>query len=197
MRLVLMGTPALAVAGFSALVEAGHEIAAVFTQPDKESGRGRKVQPCPVAAWAKEQNLPLFQPTTFRGSPTRSTLRSIAPDAYVVTAYGRILPRGVLMIPRYGAVNLHGSLLPRWRGASPIQSAIAAGDTSTGLTTMLMDEGLDTGPILRTWEMELGDSDTAHTIGRAMAQASGPLLVDTLAGLEDGHYSLARNRTRE
>jgi methionyl-tRNA formyltransferase len=187
LRLVLMGSPALAIPGFAALVEAGHHIAAVYTQPDKPAGRGRRLQACPVAQWARAQGHRIEQPETFRKSENRRILSSFEADALVVTAYGRILPRGVLAIPRLGAVNLHASLLPRWRGASPIQAAIAAGDVETGLTTMLMDAGVDTGPTLLHTVLPIGAREDSVSLGQRLAAVSGPLLVRTLAGLAHGN----------
>ena len=186
LRLVLMGSPAIAIPGFRALFEAGHHIAAVFTQPDKIFGRKRELKACPVAAWARQMELRVEQPATFRKKEPRQILGDLAPDAFVVTAYGRILPRSVLAIPRLGAVNLHASLLPRWRGASPIQAAIQAGDSETGLTTMLMDVGLDTGPMLLVERIPILPTEDSPSLSQKMADISGDLLLRTLDGLAEG-----------
>jgi methionyl-tRNA formyltransferase len=158
----------------------------VYTQPDRPTGRGQRTAPPAVAQWAKQRGLHVEQPVTWRDEGTREALRALAPDMVVVTAYGRILPKAVLAVPRLGAVNVHASLLPRWRGASPIQAAIAAGDRETGITTMLMDTGLDTGPMLLIERVAIEQHDDAVSLAQRLAQRSGPLLVETLARLERG-----------
>lgn len=180
-----MGTPALAVPTLEA-VAARHDVVAVVTQPDRPSGRGRALTPSPVKAWAVERGIEVLQPRTLREEGIRDRLAAVRPDVAVVVAFGQLLPPDVLAIPPLGCVNLHASLLPRHRGASPIQAAMLAGDDPTGVTTMLMDEGLDTGPILLTREVPIAAEDTAGTLGRRLGEVGAELVVETLAGLRDG-----------
>lgn len=185
-RILFFGTPELAVPTLAALVAAGRAPLRVITQPGRPVGRGQKVQDPPVARWAREHGLEVMQPERVRRAEFLDAVRPLAPDVAVVVAFGQIFPRELLEIPRYGCVNLHTSLLPRWRGASPIQAAVAAGDTVTGATTMLMEEGLDTGPILLQEEMAIGPRETAGELTARLAEAGGPLMVRTLELLEAG-----------
>ncbi len=182
MRLVFAGTPEFAVTALHALVGAGHEIALVMTQPDRQAGRGLDLRASPVKQAALEHGLPVAQPATLRDTTVQAQLAALAPDAMVVAAYGLILPPAVLAIPRLGCVNIHASLLPRWRGAAPIQRAILAGDGETGITIMQMAAGLDTGPILRRAPVAIDGEDTAGTLHDRLAALGAREIVTVLAG---------------
>ena len=184
MKLVFMGTPDFAVPCLTALQEAGHEIAAVFTQPDKPKGRGYALTPPPVKEKALSYGLPVYQPATVRDGEAEALLREIGPDAVAVVAYGKILPPALLEIPRYGCINVHASLLPRHRGASPIQWAIVCGDEKTGVTTMQMAEGMDTGDILEQAETPIDPEETAESLHDRLSHMGAKLLVQTLQDLE-------------
>ena len=187
MRLVFCGTPAFAVPTLEALRAAGHEIALVVSQPDRPVGRAQQMTAPPVKQAALAAGIPVTQPEKIRNNAEfRAQLEAIAPDAIVVVAYGRIIPLWMLALPRLGCINLHGSLLPKYRGAAPIQWAVAMGDAVTGNTTMLLEEGLDTGPILLQQSVEIGPSETATDLFVRLAEAGAPLVVETLAGLDDG-----------
>lgn len=183
MRVVFVGTPAAAVPSLRAVHEA-FETAAVYTRPDRPRGRGRHVSPSPVKEEAVALGLRVEQPTSLRKEAERLT--EIAPDVIAVVAYGMILPKSVLDVPKLGCVNVHFSLLPRWRGAAPVERAIAAGDVKTGVCTMLMDEGMDTGPVLMRAEVPIAEHDTTGTVTGLLAIIGGGLLVRTLVALEDG-----------
>ncbi len=179
-RLVLMGSPAFALPTFQALAEE-HEIAAVFTQPDKPAGRGLRPTPPPVKIWAEAQGFPVFQPRSLRRDPEAvARLRDLRPDVIVVVAYGLILPPEVLQLPPYGCLNLHASLLPRYRGPAPIQAAILNGDPETGVTVMLMTEEVDAGPILAMEREPIYPEDTAETLGERLAQRGARLMREIL-----------------
>ncbi len=186
MRLVFAGTPEFSVAALDALVAAGHDIVGVYTQPDRPFGRGQKLTPSPVAQRASALGLPLFKPATLRKEPEAlDTLRALAPEAMVVVAYGQILPQTVLDIPRLGCLNIHASLLPRWRGAAPIQRAILAGDRETGVTIMRMDAGLDTGPMLLRESLPIG-AMTAGELHDALMPMGARLITEALRRLKAG-----------
>jgi methionyl-tRNA formyltransferase len=185
-RILFFGTPDFAVPALAALVAAGRAPVAVVTQPARPVGRGHRMQDPPVAACARAQGLEVMQPERVRSPDFLAQAAALAPDVAVVVAFGQIFPRALLELPAHGCVNLHASLLPRWRGASPIQAAIAAGDARTGVTTMLMEEGLDTGPILLQEETAIGADETAGDLSRRLAEMGGALLVRTLARLEQG-----------
>jgi len=185
-RILFFGTPELAVPTLAALVAAGRTPAAVITQPSRPVGRGLKVADPPVAAWARERGLEVIQPVKVRDPAFLVQAAELAPDVAVVVAFGQIFPTALLQIPKHGCINLHASLLPRWRGAAPIQAAIAAGDPLTGVTTMLMEEGLDTGPMLLREETEIGPGETAGELGRRLADMGGRLVVRTLEAMERG-----------
>lgn len=186
-RLVFCGTPRFAVPTLEALLAAGHAIPLVVTQPDRPVGRAQEMTAPPVKQTALAAGLTVTQPEKIRNhAEFRAQLEEIAPDAIVVVAYGRIIPPWMLALPRLGCINLHASLLPKYRGAAPIQWAVAMGETVTGNTTMLLEEGLDTGPILLQQEMPIGPEQTAVDLFDALAQAGAPLMVTTLAGLSDG-----------
>jgi methionyl-tRNA formyltransferase len=189
MNIVFAGTPEFAVPALKALLDAGHRVLAVYTQPDRPAGRGRRLSTSPVKEFALAHELPVRQPTTLRTDAEAEALRSLAPDAMIVIAYGLILPRSILTIPRLGCINVHASLLPRWRGAAPIQRAIEAGDARTGVTIMQMAEGLDTGPILASHETPIEAHDTAATLHDRLGALGASLLAETLAKLEHGAVS--------
>jgi methionyl-tRNA formyltransferase len=185
MRLAFAGTPEFAVAALDALHGAGHEIAGVFTQPDRPAGRGRKLSASPVARRAGALGLPVHKPERFREAAQQS-LRELGVELMVVVAYGLILPQAALDIPRHGCLNIHASLLPRWRGAAPIQRAIEAGDSETGITIMQMDAGLDTGPMLLSERTRITEQTTAAQLHDVLATLGGRLIVEALAGLQAG-----------
>ncbi len=185
MRIVFMGTPDFAVPSLAALLRGGHEVCAAYTQPDKPQGRKQVLTPPPVKTLAAENGIPVFQPQTLKDEAEQERLRQLAPDVIVVAAYGKILPKAVLDIPEFGCVNVHGSLLPRWRGAAPIQWSVIAGDSVTGVTTMRMAEGLDTGDILLSWETPIGARETAGELFGRLAEAGAELLLETLERIKD------------
>ena len=189
MRIVFLGSGAFAIPGFQALLDAGHEVAALVTQPDRERGRGRRPAPPPLKPVAERSRVPVLQPLRVREPAVQEELRRLAPELQVVVAYGQILPRGVIDIAPRGTVNAHASLLPRLRGAAPIQWAIANGDTETGVTTMLIDEGLDTGPTLLARATPIGPEETAADLEPRLARLAAEVLVDTVAGLAGGSLS--------
>ncbi len=184
-RIVFMGTPDFAVPALRILLQRGEEVAAVVSQPDRRQGRGRKLSPPPVKELAIETGIPVLQPEKIKGV-LAGLLRPLRPDLIIVAAYGRILPEEVLELPPLGCINIHGSLLPRLRGAAPIQRAILNGDTETGITTMLMAAGLDTGDILLSAALPISTDDTSGTLFTAMADLGAGLLSDTLDALEAG-----------
>jgi len=184
MRLAFMGTPEFAVPSLAELIAAGHEIAAVYSQPPRPKGRGQKLTPSPVHAFAKTMGLPVFTPESMKAAQAVETFQSLDLDAACVVAYGQILRREVLEAPRLGCFNLHGSLLPRWRGAAPIQRAIMAGDAQTGVQIMRMSEGLDEGPILLSEVLPIRADDTAASLGDCMATVGAALWPRALAAIE-------------
>lgn len=186
MRLAFLGTPDIAAACLDAVAKAGHEVACVYAQPPAPRGRGQAVRPSPVQALAESLGLPVRTPASMRDPAEVDAFRALGLDAAVVVAYGQILPREVLEAPRLGAFNLHASLLPRWRGAAPIQRAIMAGDAETGVQVMRMTEGLDEGPILSTARLDIQPDETAGTLHDRMARAGADLLVTTLDDLAGG-----------
>ena len=187
MNLVFCGTPVFAVPTLERLVDAGFSVKLVVTQPDRASGRGMEVVPSPVKRSVLEFGLPITQPDKIKTNDEfRSQLESIAPDAIIVVGYGRIIPQWMLDLPKYGNINLHGSLLPKYRGAAPIQWAIANGETVTGVTTMRLDAGLDTGDMLLQAEEPIRADDTAITLGARLAKIGAELMIVTLAGLVNG-----------
>jgi methionyl-tRNA formyltransferase len=180
MKLAFAGTPDFAAAALVALLDAGHEIALVLTQPDRPSGRGLQPTPSAVKRLAMERGLPVRQPVTLKEDAIRSELRALAPEAMIVAAYGLIVPQAVLDIPKRGCINIHASLLPRWRGAAPIQRAILAGDEETGVCIMQMDAGLDTGPVLLRETTPISAADTAQTLHDRLAAIGARLVVEAL-----------------
>ncbi len=186
MRLVLAGTPEAAVPSLRALLASRHDVAAVVTRPDARSGRGRTMAASPVKQVATEAGIEVLTPTSPRDPEFLDRLRALEPDCCPVVAYGALVPRAALDVPRHGWVNLHFSLLPAWRGAAPVQRALMAGDDVTGATTFVLDEGLDTGPVLGTLTETVRPDDTAGTLLERLAHAGAGLLVATLDGLEEG-----------
>ncbi|MDP2764487.1 MAG: methionyl-tRNA formyltransferase [Brevundimonas sp.] len=186
MRLAFMGTPDFAVPSLAELIASGHEIVAVYSQPPKPKGRGQKLTPSPVHAFAETMGLPVFTPASMKATEAIETFRSLEVDAACVVAYGQILKAQVLDAPRLGCFNLHGSLLPRWRGAAPIQRAIMAGDRQTGVQIMRMSEGLDEGPILLSEVMDIRPDDTAATLSERMSHTGASLWPRALAAIERG-----------
>ncbi|HMD29410.1 MAG TPA: methionyl-tRNA formyltransferase [Steroidobacteraceae bacterium] len=185
LKLGFAGTPDFAVPALERLA-GSHRICAVFTQPDRRAGRGRALHLSAVKRRALEQGLPVHQPTTFKSPEVIALLRSLELDALIVVAYGQILPAAVLSVPRLGCINIHASLLPRWRGAAPIQRALLAGDSSTGITIMRMAAGLDTGPKLAARSIDIGARDTAKTLHDALAILGADLIMETLDALREG-----------
>jgi len=186
MELVFLGTPSFAVPTLERVVETGHRVLAVFTQPDRPKGRGGQLAQSPVKQAAVRLGLAVDQPERVRRPEVVEQLGRWKPDAMVVVGYGQIIPQSIIDIPRLGIINVHASLLPKYRGAAPIQWAIANGETRTGVTTMRIDAGLDTGDMLLKWETEIGPEENALTLGERLAAAGADLLVKTLAGLETG-----------
>lgn len=185
MRIIYFGTPEFAVPSLQALLESGEEVIAVVTQPDKLKGRGRKLSRPPVKELALLKGIPVLQPSGIRTFAFLEEMAKLAPDIIVVVAYGRIIPPALLKLPPLGCVNVHASLLPEYRGAAPIQWALINGEEKTGITTMLMDEGLDTGDILLREEIAVHEEDDAYTLARRLSQVGASLLVKTLKGLKD------------
>jgi methionyl-tRNA formyltransferase len=186
LRIVFLGSGAFAIPSLEALAGAGYDVAALVCQPDKEKGRGRALAPPPTKPVAEARGIPVLQPRRVRAPEAVEDLRRLAPDLQVVVAYGQILPRSVIDIPRLGTVNVHGSLLPRFRGAAPIQWSIASGDAETGVTTMLIDEGLDTGPLLQSRATPIHPYETAADLEARLARLGAEVLLETVEGLAAG-----------
>jgi methionyl-tRNA formyltransferase len=186
MRLIFAGTPEFAARALAALVRAGHDIALVLTQPDRPAGRGLRLAPSAVKALARERGLALYQPASLKDEEALARLRALGADAMVVAAYGLMLPEPVLALPRLGAINIHASLLPRWRGAAPIQRAILAGDARTGISIMQMDRGLDTGPVLAAESIPIAADDTSASLHDKLAELGARLIVTVLSQLVHG-----------
>jgi len=185
-KLVFMGTPDFAVPALQAVHAAGHDILLVVTQPDRPKGRGRKVEPPPVKKASEKLGLAVAQPDTLRSETAKQLLQATDADFFIVVAFGHLLRESVLKMPKRGCINVHASLLPRYRGPAPIQWAVINGDTETGVTTMLMDKGLDTGDMLMTAREPIGPSDTAGSLHDRLAQRGADLLVQTLKAFADG-----------
>ncbi len=186
LKVVFMGTPEFAVGTLQGLIEAGVNLIGVYTQPDRPKGRGKKLAPPPVKELALEYDVPVFQPQKLRNPEAVAELQELAPDLIVVVAYGQILPQIVLDIPKYGCINVHASLLPKYRGAAPINKAIIDGETVTGITTMLMDAGLDTGDMLVKRSLEIGPNETAGELHDRLAVLGRETMEETLRQLLDG-----------
>ena len=191
LRLIFAGTPEFAARHLQALLDSRHQVIAVYTQPDRPAGRGKQLQASPVKQLAVAAGLPVFQPVSLRDSEEQARLAALQADAMVVVAYGLILPQAVLDMPRFGCLNVHASLLPRWRGAAPIQRAIEAGDRVTGITIMQMEAGLDTGPMLSVASCPINPDTTGGALHDTLAGLGAPLLLSVLEDLP-GHFARAR-----
>ncbi|BAP42394.1 methionyl-tRNA formyltransferase [Pseudomonas sp. 21LCFQ02] len=186
LRIVFAGTPEFAAEHLKALLDSPYQIVAVYTQPDRPAGRGQKLMPSPVKQLAQQHNVPVLQPPTLRDAQAQAELAALQPDLMVVVAYGLILPQVVLDIPRLGCINSHASLLPRWRGAAPIQRAVQAGDAESGVTVMRMEAGLDTGPMLLKSVTPISADDTGGSLHDRLAELGPPAVLQAIAGLADG-----------
>ncbi|MBQ2402051.1 MAG: methionyl-tRNA formyltransferase, partial [Lachnospiraceae bacterium] len=186
MKIVFMGTPDFAVSTLESLVKGGHEVIAAVTQPDKPKGRGKAVQYTPVKEKALEYEIPVYQPVKARDPEFVELLKGMDPDVIVVVAFGQLLPKAILDIPKYGCVNVHASLLPKYRGAAPIQWAVIDGEEVSGVTTMLMDEGLDTGDMLEKAEIVLDEKETGGSLFDKLSALGGELILSTLEKMENG-----------
>lgn len=186
MRVLFMGTPDYSVATLKALVDEGFDVAGVFAQPDKPVGRKQILTPPPVKAYAESIGIPVYQPTTLRDGKALEIIKEINPEVIVVVAYGKILPEEILNFPKYKCINGHASLLPKYRGASPIQWCIVCGEKQTGVTTMLMDKGMDTGDILDTAVVDIGENETAEELFERLSVVSSDLMIKTLKSIESG-----------
>lgn len=186
MRIVFMGTPDFSVPALKALVEAGHQVIAVVTQPDKPKGRGKEVQMTPVKIQAMEYGIPVYQPAKVREASFVEVLQGMEADVYVVIAFGQLLPKAVLELPKYGCINIHASLLPKYRGAAPIQWCVIDGERETGITTMMMDVGLDTGDMLEKAVIPIEEKETGGSLHDKLSMAGGDLILSTLKKLEEG-----------
>jgi methionyl-tRNA formyltransferase len=187
MRIIFFGTPAFAIPSLVALLQSEEEVIAVVTQPDKKKGRGRVSSPSPVKELAVDRGIKILQPVNIKDPLFLNELSKIMPEIIVVVAYGKILPAQILRLPSHGCINVHASLLPKYRGAAPIQWAIINGEKKTGITTMLMDEGLDTGNILLQEETEISSDDNAETLGNKLAEIGASLLIRTIKGIRSGY----------
>lgn len=197
MKVVYMGTPEFAVYALESIVEAGHEVLAVVTQPDKAKGRSKALVPTPVKAKAMEYNIPVYQPEKLRQEENVKLIEDINPDVIVVAAYGQILPESILNIPQYGCVNIHASLLPKYRGAAPIEWSIIDGQQVTGVTTMYMEKGLDTGDMLEKVEVAIEADDTGETLHDKLAVEGAKLILSTLDKLEAGTATRTKQNHEE
>jgi len=186
MRIAFMGTPDFALPTLKALAASAHDVVAVYSQPPAPAGRGKKERPSPVHAWAESQGIPVYTPKSMRDTATQAEFAALGLDVAVVVAYGQILPQAVLDAPKHGCVNVHASLLPRWRGAAPIHRAIMAGDEKTGVCIMQMEAGLDTGPVLMRTETDIEPDDTTLSLHDRLAAMGGELIVEAIEGLADG-----------
>lgn len=186
MNIVYMGTPEFAVPPLKAIINAGHNVAGVFTQPDKPKGRGYVLTPPPVKECAIKNNIEVYQPLSMKDGEALEILQKLNPDIIVVVAFGKILPKEVLDLPKYGCINVHASLLPKYRGAGPIQWCVLNGEKVTGVTTMQMAEGLDTGDMLLKVETEIGENETAGELHDRLSQLGAKLAVDTISAIENG-----------
>ncbi|MFN3479591.1 MAG: methionyl-tRNA formyltransferase [Thermodesulfovibrionales bacterium] len=186
MSIIFFGTPEFAVPSLKALIKAGEDIPLVVTQPDRAKGRGHKVLPAPLKITAKEMGIQVIEPLTLKDDDLILRLSEILPEFIIVVAYGKILPRRILDIPLRGCINLHASLLPKYRGAAPIQWALINGEETTGVTTMLMDEGLDTGPVFLKQELGINEDDNAESLSRKLSEIGASLLIETVRGIRNG-----------
>ena len=197
MKLIFAGTPEFAAQALAALIAAGHQLALVLTQPDRPSGRGMALRPSPVKTLALEHGIEVFQPPTLRDAAAQARLQAVGADAMIVAAYGLILPQAVLDLPRFGCINIHASLLPRWRGAAPIHRAIEAGDAETGITLMQMDAGLDTGDMLSMERIAITEEHSTATLHDELAEMGARMVVQYLQQLRDGNAPSATPQPAE
>lgn len=197
LKIIFAGTPDFAAQHLDALLQTEHDIIAVYTQPDKPAGRGKKLTQSPVKQLALAHNIPVYQPKTLRDEQAQAELSALKADVMVVVAYGLILPKVVLDALRLGCLNVHGSLLPKWRGAAPIQRSLWAGDKETGVTIMQMDEGLDTGDMLHKVTCAIESTDTSATLYDKLAQLAPPALIEVLNGLEEGKFPAEKQNDDE
>ncbi len=188
MRIAYFGTPDFAIPGLATLLADGHEIVTVYTQPPRPAGRGKKLRSSAVQDFADQHGIPVRTPANLRESSVQDRLRSLNPEVAVVAAYGLILPPALLSIPTFGCLNIHASLLPRWRGAAPVERAILAGDHTTGITIMQMESGLDTGPVRLAEPVPLSNSETAASLKEHLAILGGQMISNVVAGLKAGHF---------
>ena len=189
MRIIYMGTPDFAVKPLEALYQAGHEIVGVFTQPDKKKGRKQELTPPEVKVCAEKLGLPVFQPDSLKTDEVFSLIQSLAPDAIVVAAYGKLLPKNILDYPKLGCINIHASLLSKYRGAAPIQWAVLNGEEETGVTIMMMDEGIDTGDIIFTRSIPIEEDDTALSMFEKLSDLGASMITEAMEKIEKGEYS--------
>lgn len=197
MKIVFMGTPDFAVGALEALIQAGHQVTAVVTQPDKPKGRGKEMQITPVKACALKYNIPVFQPVKIKTPEAVEQLRTYEADIFVVAAFGQILSEEILNMPKYGCVNIHASLLPKYRGAGPIQWVILDGEKETGVTIMQMDKGLDTGDMLLSCRVTIDEKETGDTLHDKLAQAGAELIVEALPKIEAGEVTPVKQNDAE
>lgn len=197
MKIIFMGTPDFATSCLKSLVESDHEVCAVFTQPDKPRGRKMIMTPPCVKVYALEQELPVYQPTTLKNGEALNIIKEYNPDVIVVAAYGKILPKEIIDYPKYGCINVHGSILPKYRGAAPIQWSVIKGDAYTGITTMQMNEGLDTGDMLLVEKTPIAIDDTAESVFNKLAVMGGELTLKTLEMAEKGELSPVKQNEAE
>jgi len=186
LKIIFFGTPEFAVPSLKTLLESNHEVIAVVTQPDRQSGRGRRMKSCPVKAVAEEAGIKVLQPRRVREAEFIEELKQLNPSLIVVVAYGQILPAEIIHLPEFGCVNVHASLLPKYRGAAPINKALIDGEEKTGVVTMVMDEGMDTGPLLLKEETKITREDTAGSLSKRLSEIGAARLIPTLKGLEKG-----------
>lgn len=197
MKIVFMGTPDFAVGALQAIIEAGHQVSAVVTQPDKPRGRGKELQMTPVKACAADHNIPVFQPVKIKEPEAVEILRGYDADIFVVAAFGQILSEEILSMPKYGCVNIHASLLPKYRGAGPIQWAVINGEKKTGITIMQMEKGLDTGDMLLQKEVEIDPKETGDSLHDKLAAAGAELIVEALPKIESGQLTPRKQNDAE
>ena len=197
MKIVFMGTPDFAVSALNAIVEAGHQVTAVVTQPDKPKGRGKEMQMTPVKLCALSHGIPVFQPVKIREPEAVERMRGFEADLFVVAAFGQILPEEILAMPKYGCVNIHASLLPKYRGAGPIQWSIINGEKITGVTIMQMEKGLDTGDMLFQRQVEIAPDETADTLHDKLAKAGARLIVEAIPKIEAGEVTPEKQRDED
>jgi len=197
MKILFMGTPEFAVPCLEALINSNHQVVGAVTQPDKPAGRGHKLTPPPVKVCAEEHNIKVFQPETLKDFAFKAELTELAPDLIIVVAYGKILPEYILQFPKHGCINMHASLLPKYRGAGPIQWVVINGEKKTGITSMLMEKGLDTGDMLLKCETEIGEYETADQLHDRLMVMGADLMIETIKQLEKGELKPEKQNDAE